>query len=130
MNIRFLSLTVALFLFVTSAMAGDKMQLTGEQLAQRIQGYEVLAGVSKESGLGFNFMVVAYQNGTRELYWNDGTRSGTDTGTHRFVGDQTCVTWQTSFDGAERCYDVYRTGENQYESWHNGAVAFSYYKIR
>ncbi len=130
MKFRILFTLVVLLIFVVNAKAGEKTKLTGEQLSERIQGYEVLAGVSKEPGLGFNFMVVAYQNGTRELYWNDGTKSGIDTGNHRFVGDQTCVTWKTSFDGKERCYDVYQTEKNQYESWLNGAIAFSYYKIR
>ncbi len=130
MKFRILFVLAVLSFSVVNAKAGEKTKLIGEQLSKRIQGYEVLAGISKEPGIGFNFMVVAYQNGTRELYWNDGVKSGIDTGNHRFIGDQTCVIWKTSFEGKERCYDVYQTDNNQYESWHNGEIAFSYYKIR
>lgn len=130
MSLRFLFVLAVLFIFSISAHAEEKIKLTGTQLKERINGYEVLAGESKEPGLGFNFMVVAYQNGTRELYWNDGVKSGTDTGTHRFVGDQTCVTWKASFEGKERCYEVYQTGEKKYESWQGGKLSISYYKIR
>ncbi len=127
---RKLFVCVLLLTVAVSAEAKGKTKLTGAELAARILGYEVLAGVSKEPGLGFSFMVVAYQNGTRELYWNNGVKSGTDTGTHRFEGDQTCVTWKKSFEGKERCYDVYKIGDDKYESYWNGKLEFSYYKIR
>lgn len=113
-----------------SAEAGEKIRLTGVDLSNRISGYEVLAGAYEGAGLGFHFMVVAYRNGTRELYWNDGTKSGTDKGTHRVVGDQICVTWEAGFGGRERCHDVYKIGDNQYESYWNDRLEFTYYKIR
>jgi hypothetical protein len=130
MTLRILFMLAALFIPAASVHAEERIKLTGPELAARNSGYEVLAGVSKEPGLGFNFMVVAYQNGTREIYWNDGVKSGTDTGHLRIAGDQTCVTWKTSFESKEHCYDVYKTGEDKYESWRNGKIAFSYYKIR
>ena len=130
MKFRILFVFAVLSISVVNAKADENIKLTGEQLSKRIQGYEVLAGISKEPGIGLNFMVVAFQNGTRELYWNDGIKSGIDTGTHKFMGDQTCVTWKNSFEGIERCYDVYKKGENKYESWRNSEIAFSYYKIR
>ncbi len=61
-----------------SVEAAEKVKLTGSELVERLAGYEVLAGVSNETGV--NFMVVAFKNGTREVYWNDGFQSGTDTG--------------------------------------------------
>ena len=130
MFFRKLIVLALLLSFAVSAEADSKIKLTGNDLSERITGYEVLAGISKEPGLGFNFMMVAFQNGTRELYWNDGIKSGTDTGRHKFVGDQACVTWNTSFEGKERCYDVYKIGDDKYESWRNGKMAVSYYKIR
>lgn len=108
--------------------AGEKIKLTGSQLVDRIGGYEVIAGISHFAS--FNYMVVAYSNGTREVYWNDGLKSGTDTGTHRFEGDQICVSWENSFEGKEQCFDVYKIGESKYEAWRNGERAFTYYKIR
>lgn len=75
-------------------------------------------------------MVVAYANSTRDLYWNDGVEFGTDSGTHRVVGDQSCVTWKNTFGGEERCYDVYRIGVDKYQSWRNGKLEYTYYKLR
>ena len=118
-----------LLIFVAgSAGASEKLKLTGPQIAERIDGYEVIAGTSNEAG--YNYMVAAYSNGTREVYWNDGIKSGTDKGTHRIVGDQICVTWQNSFEGKEQCFEVFKIGESKYESWSKGTLAFTYYKIR
>jgi hypothetical protein len=63
-----------LLISAPSAHTDEKTKLTGEQHANGIQGYEVLAGDSKDPGFDFNFMVVAYQYGTRELYWSDGIK--------------------------------------------------------
>jgi len=68
-----------------SAEAGEKIRLTGSQLTERIGGYEVIAGASDRAP--YHYMLVAYSSGTREVYWNDGIKSGTDTGTHRIEGD-------------------------------------------
>lgn len=127
---RSLVVLALLLTFAVTAEAGEKTKLTGSDIAKRISTYEVLAGVHKEPGLGFYFMVVAFQNGERDLYWNDGIKSGTDTGTHRIAGDQICVKWTSSFDGQERCYEVYKIGEDQYESYWQGKLAFTYHKIR
>jgi|GEM_PF-5143835 len=124
-------LVLALLLTVAvSAEAGGKTKLSGSDIAKRISNYEVLSGVSIEPGFGFYFMVVAFQDGTRDLYWNDGIKSGTDTGTHRIAGDQICVTWKSSFNGQERCYDVYKIDDDKYESYWQGKLAFTYHKIR
>ena len=126
MNLRKLMLFLLLIFVAISAEAGEKTKLTGLQLVERIGGYEVIAGTSPQ----YNYMVVAYSNGTREVYWNDGVKSGTDKGTHRIEGDQICVTWQNSFEGKEQCFEVFKIGESKYESWSNGKPAFTYYKIR
>jgi len=130
MNYRKLFLLALLLTIATTVEAGEKVKLTGAQLAERISGYEVLAGVAKGPGLGFYYMVVAFQDGNRDLYWNDGLKTGTDTGTHRYVGDQICVTWKTSFEGQERCYDVFNVGDDKYESYRDGKLEFSYHKIK
>ena len=128
MNARNVMILLLLIFVVNSAEASEKIKLTGPQLVERIGGYEVIAGTSNEAE--FNYMVVAYSNGTREVYWNDGLKSGTDKGTHRIEGDQICVTWQNSFEGKEQCFEVFKIGESKYESWSNSKLAFTYYKIR
>jgi hypothetical protein len=129
MSVRNLMIVFLLIFVAISAEASEKIKLTGPQLAERIGGgYEVIAGTSNQAE--YNYMVVAYSNGTREVYWNDGLKSGTDKGTHRIGGDQICVTWQNSFEGKEQCFDVFKIGESKYESWTNGKLAFTYYKIR
>lgn len=128
MNVRKLMILLLLIFVANSAGASEKIKLTGPQIAERIGGYEVIAGTSNQDG--YIYMVVAYSNGTREVYWNDGIKSGTDKGTHRIVGDQICVTWQNSFKGKEQCFEVFKIGESKYESWSKGKLAFTYYKIK
>ena len=128
MNVRKLMIILLIISVAISAEASEKIKLTGPQLDERIDGYEVIAGTSSQPE--YNYMVVVYSNGTREVYWNDGLKSGTDKGTHRIEGDQICVTWQNSFEGKEQCFEVFKIGESKYESWSNGKLAFSYYKIR
>ncbi len=128
MNGKKLLFLLLLIFVAISADASEKVKLTGSQIIDRIGGYEAIAGVSNQAE--YNFMVVAYANGTREVYWNDGLKSGTDKGKHRIAGDQICVTWQKSFEGKEQCFEVFKIGESKYESWSNGKRAFTYYKIR
>jgi len=128
MNVRKLMILLLLIFVAISAEASEKIKLTGPQLVERIGGYEVIAGTSSQAE--YNYMVVAYSNGTREVYWNDGIKSGTDKGSHIIVGDQICVTWQNSFEGKEQCFEVFKIGESKYESWSNGKLAFTYYKIK
>ena len=61
-----------------------------------------------------------------------GFRSGTDTGTHRILGDRLCVRWTNLFDGEERCFAIYRTEGDpvRYESYRDGKLVDVYFKIR
>ena len=128
MNVRKLIILLLIIFVAISAEASEKINLTGSQLDERIDGYEVIAGTSSQPE--YNYMVVVYSNGTREVYWNDGLKSGTDKGTHRIEGDQICVTCQNSFEGKEQCFEVFKIGESKYESWNNVKLAYTYYKIR
>ena len=111
-----------------SAAASEKLKLTGAELTAITSRYRVSAGISHATNA--NWMIVGYANGTLDLYWNDGIRFDTDNGTHRVQGNQSCVTWKKSDGGEERCYDVYRIGDNNYESWRNGKLEHTSYKIR
>jgi hypothetical protein len=105
MKAKMILITFLLVFVSISAEASEKIKLNAQQLVDRINGYEVIAGTSNNEN--FNYMVVAYSNGTREVYWNDGLKSGTDKGTHRIVGDQICIKWNNSYEGKEQCYDVF-----------------------
>ena len=122
--------TVFALLMAISGMcaAADRIKLTGAELAERYSKYEVIAGLSNESKV--SWMIVAYSDGTRDMYWNDGITSAMDSGTYRIVGNQWCVVWANIFRGEERCYDIYRTGPGKYESWRNGEISDRYIKIR
>lgn len=128
MNVKKRMFLFLLIFVAITAEASERIKLTGSQIIDRIGAYEAIAGFSNQAE--YNYMVVAYSNGTREVYWNDGLKSGTDKGTHRIAGDQICVTWQNSFEGKEQCFEVFTIGESKYESWSNGKLAFTYYKIR
>lgn len=128
MKVQKLLIMLLFILTATSAQASDRVKLTGTQLVDRMGAYEVIAGTSSQPE--FNYMVVAYANGTREVYWNDGVNSGRDRGSHRIENDQICVTWQNSFEGKEQCFEVFKIGEAKYESVSNGKLVFTYYKIR
>ncbi len=123
-------LAVSALLMAVSAFdaTADKVKLTRVELAERASKYEVIAGQSHDSKV--SWMVVAYGDRTRDLYWNDGLTSGTDNGTQRIVGDQWCIIWKNIFLGEERCYDIYRIGPDRYESWRNGEVSDRYIRIR
>lgn len=124
------SLVVSALLVSVSGVgaAADRVKLTGAELAERYARYEVIAGLSHDSKV--SWMIVAYGDGTRDMYWNDGITSAIDSGTYRIVGDQWCVVWRNIFRGEERCYDIYRIGPGKYESWRNGELSDRYVKIR
>ncbi len=128
MNTR--NLVVLILLIVVSGVgaAADRIKLTGAELAEQYSKYEVIAGLSYDSKV--SWMIVAYSDGTRDMYWNDGITSAIDSGTYRIVGNQWCVVWTNIFRGEERCYDIYRIGPDKYESWRNGEFSDQYIKIR
>ena len=125
---RMLSVSALLMAVSAIGAAADKVKLTRVELAERASKYEVIAGQSHDNKV--SWMVVAYGDGTRDLYWNDGITSGTDAGTQRIVGDQWCVIWKSIFLGEERCYDIYRIGPDRYESRRNGEITDRYIKIQ
>lgn len=66
----------------------------------------------------------------RELFWrslaNPGF-SGSDTTTVRIDGDKECLKWTW---GPESCTEAYRTGENSFESWANGDIDSTYFRLK
>ncbi len=128
MMARMLAVSALLMAVPAIGAAADKVKLTRVELAERASKYEVIAGLSYDSKV--SWMIVAYSDGTRDMYWNDGITSAIDSGTYRIVGNQWCVVWTNIFRGEERCYDIYRTGPDKYESWRNGEISDRYIKIR
>ena len=120
---------LALFMVASGVGAdSDRIKLTGSELSEQYSEYEVIAGLSYDSKV--SWMIVDYGDGTRDMYWNDGITSAIDSGTYRIVGNQWCASWTNIFRGEERCYDIYRTGPDTYESWLDGELSDRYIKIR
>jgi hypothetical protein len=106
----------------------DKVKLTGDALKKLSSQYAVWAGVNK---LFNNVWIIIYRDGgKRELYWQSLAKpgvSGSWLGTAQIVGDQRCLKWTF---GQKKCYDVYRAGEDQYESWYGGMMESFYYRLK
>jgi hypothetical protein len=126
-------LCVVVALFVASPIQGqDKVKLTGTEVKELLlKPGAITFGINhKTNGV---YTTEALKNGKRNLYWQRLGNSlvrGTDIGTTKIVGDQACSKW--SF-GPETCFDVYRLGEDKYESrvgdrllatWYRGQTAF------
>ena len=125
---KYLITAIALVALTTTVLGADRVKLTGEELRERYSQYRVSAGISHRDGR--NWMVVVYTDGTRDLYWNIGGNFGVDTGTHRVVGDQVCITWKKAFGGREKCYAIYRIDESRYSVWFDGELEHTSFQIR
>lgn len=109
----------------------SKVKLTAAELHQWVsQDGGVTAGINHANGCAW--IVVGSKGGYREQYWNCPSPFGADTstGSSRVVGDQLCSKFDKIGNGEERCWDVYRVGENRYEGWRDGKFQLDYYKLK
>ena len=62
--------------------------------------------------------------GTAKIDWGSGSAEGV----WRIVDDKVCATYKDLFNGSEKCYVLYKTGENVYKVFVNGLYngSFSY----
>lgn len=106
----------------------DKVKLTGAELQEQFLTPSLNAGITYRTNSVW--ILWTYEGGKREVYWQSLSKpgvSGADTTTANVVEDQLCSKW--SF-GPERCYDIYRTGENTYDGWLHGKLDFTYYRLK
>jgi hypothetical protein len=107
-------LCVVVALFVASPIQGkDKVKLTGAELKGLTKpGAIVFYTNHRSKNVG---IIEVLENGDQKLYWRkSSTIWGTDIGTLEIVGDQMCS--KMTF-GPKSCFDVYRVGEDKYESY-------------
>jgi hypothetical protein len=120
-------LCVVVGLFVASPIQGkDKVKLTGVEVDKLLLKPGAISfGINHKTN--WVWIVEALENGKRSVYWQSlaNTNRGTDIGSTKIVGDQACEKW--SF-GPERCFDIYRVGEDKYESWSGGSLSSTWYR--
>lgn len=120
-------LCVVLALFLRSPIqAEEKIKLTGDEIKELTKPGTITIGVNNVRNTVWICEVL--EDGTRHVYWRSilsRTSSGEATGTIKIVGDQRCSKWGNS---EERCYDIYRIGNDKYESWWAGDLCFTWYR--
>jgi len=121
-------LCIVVALFVASPIQGkDKVKLTGAEVKELLlKPGNITFGINHKTNSVYT--TEALGNGKRNLYWQKLAKSiarGTDIGTTKIVGDQACSKW--SF-GPETCFDVYRVGEDKYQSWVGDRLLATWYK--
>lgn len=121
-------LCVVLALFVASPIQGkDKVKLTGVELDKLLLKPGAISfGITHKPN--WVWIVEALENGKRSVYWRSLANPimwGTDIGSTKIVGDQLCEKWTF---GPERCFDIYRVGEDKYESWFDESLFSTWYK--
>jgi hypothetical protein len=103
----------------------DKVKLTGEELPVLKPG-DFSFGINSQGTMVS--IVKMLEDGKLSLYWRSLANPlvwGTDIGTGKIVGDQSCLKWTF---GPETCSDIYRVGEDKYESWSGGTLALTWYR--
>ena len=107
----------------------NKVKLTGDELQWLI---------SESSGVTFGinhkfksvWIIVGHGNGKRDIYWRSLVKPGLwmmNTGNARIDGDYLCSKWSNP-GSRERCSDVYRVGEDKYESWSQGSLRATWFR--
>jgi len=121
-------LCVIVAVFVASPIQGkDKVKLTGAEVKELLlKPGAVSFGINhRTNGV---YITEALENGKRNLYWQNLATPivrGTDIGTTKIVDDQACSKW--SF-GPETCFEVYRVGEDKYESLVGDRLLATWYR--
>ena len=107
----------------------NKVKLTGAELQELIfESNVVIFGINHRiKGV---YIVVGHGNGKRDLYWRSLVKPGLwgmDTGNARIDGDYFCSKWSNP-GTRERCSDVYRVGEDKYETWFEGSLRATWFR--
>ena len=107
---------------VAPAVAQEKVKVSGTELQTWLSRYWVLAGTNDKAGCVF--FIVSHSAEKREENFHCPTSGwGVRQGTARVDGDRLCTKWTNK---SEICDEVYRVGENRYET--RGAIQF--YNLR
>ncbi len=67
------------------------------------------------------FTIRHFPDGRATLSWSYDSNSGSSEGTWRVKGDKSCKKWDEVRDGAERCWTIYKIGDNKYQSFAEGS---------
>ncbi len=67
------------------------------------------------------FTVRNFPDGTSTINWTSVSGTGSDTGIWRVKGDKYCKKWDNIWDGDERCWTIYKIGDNKYQSFTGGS---------
>ena len=107
----------------------NKVELTGAEIQWLISESSVVT-----FGINHKFksvwIIVGHGNGKQDIYWRSLVKPGLwmmNTGTARLEGDKICHKWSNP-GSQERCYDVYRIGEDKYESWLSGSLVTTWFR--
>ncbi len=68
-----------------------------------------------------DFTIQHLPGGRITINWNADANSGSDTGIWRVKGDKSCKKWDTIWNGVERCWTIYKVGDNTYQSFTGGS---------
>lgn len=124
---RLLALSIAAAAILAGNVAATSSprgtRLTGAEIRQVIYNSYVFDSINREQGW-VGSMVIAV-TGTVYTHWRVAPdKIGQDSGTWRIVGDTYC-SQLTHRGGGELCYQWYKVGEGEYESWLDGQLTFS-----
>ena len=126
-----LYVVVALFL-ASPIQAEDRVKLTGEEIREILfTPGNVIFGVDHLNNSVW--IGTALGDGDRHFYWRSLSSrsprthppaSGELTGTAKIVNDQQCAVGYAE----DRCFDIYRIGDDKYESWSEGTLTSTWYR--
>jgi hypothetical protein len=128
-----IALCVAASLILSpSVQAEERIKLTGDEIKEILftKG-NVIFGVDHKNNSVW--IGTALGGGKRHFHWQSlGSKSprapfpaeGELTGTATIVNDQQCTTGYAE----NRCLDIYRVGENKYETWHGETLMTTWYR--
>jgi hypothetical protein len=127
------ALCVAVALFLASPIhAKDRVKLTGDEIREILfTPGKVIFGVGHRNNTVW--IGTALGDGDRHFYWRSlasrsprtqPPASGELTGTVKIVDDQQCAVGYAD----DRCPDLYRIGNDKYESWSGDTLFSTWYR--
>ncbi len=76
------------------------------------------------------FTIRHFPDGKATLNWTTLYNTGSSEGTWRVKGDKSCKKWDNIRDGDERCWTIYKIGENEYQSFAEGSAGAKWSVIK
>ena len=108
-------------------IAAGKTPISGPEIKRLWASGATIRGVHEA---WTEFTIRHFPDGRAKIDYTTLNSTGSDKGIWRVKGGKSCKKWDNILDGVERCWTIYKIGENKYQSFREGSAGAKWSVIK